>query len=72
MFMGLKPDTMRHFNTAMQPYTALNLKLYDVLQHSFKHSRKGTIQAAETWEELPGIDKVVRKAHGFWGLGFGV
>eukprot|EP00437_Effrenium_voratum_P006912 CAMPEP_0181422982 /NCGR_PEP_ID=MMETSP1110-20121109/13894_1 /TAXON_ID=174948 /ORGANISM="Symbiodinium sp., Strain CCMP421" /LENGTH=97 /DNA_ID=CAMNT_0023546095 /DNA_START=73 /DNA_END=363 /DNA_ORIENTATION=+ len=23
---------------------------------------KGTIQAAETWEELPGIDKVVRKA----------
>ncbi|CAE7828285.1 unnamed protein product, partial [Symbiodinium microadriaticum] len=23
---------------------------------------KGTIQAAETWEELPGIDKVIRKA----------
>eukprot|EP00439_Symbiodinium_sp_Y106_P006912 s1463_g1.t1 len=25
-------------------------------------ARKGTIQAAETWEELPGIDKVIRKA----------
>ena len=29
-------------------------------------TRGGTIQEAQTWEELPGIDKVIRSLAKFW------